>query len=449
MKLQELVAALETVAPTRHAEAWDNVGLLIGDPGQDVSRVMLAIDYTPEVAAEAAGEKCDAVVAYHPPIFQAVKRVTAGGATGLVYDAIRRGVAIYSPHTALDVAEGGTNDVLADVLGLAERWPLKIAETKAATCKLVVFVPEEALGRVSEALFAAGAGRIGKYSSCSFQTKGTGTFFGEEGTNPAVGESGKLETAAEVRLETVVPLAKAEAVVRALRKAHPYEEPAFDLNTLAAPPEGLGIGRVGVLPGPVERGELFERIKRGLEIGHLLVAGPTEGPVKRAAVCAGACGDLLDAAIAQKAELYLTGEMRHHDAIKAARAGVTVVCTLHSNSERATLKRLKSRLEEAASGSGIPAEPDGPGPVRGSVAAGPASASVAPPTARVSGKAWRIDSDKAAPFSRHKVPNFFSSRADWPSVVRASWRAASWAAASWCGSVASSDASIAASVSTT
>ena len=346
MKLQELTSAMEEIAPTRNAESWDNVGLLAGDPDQDVKRAMLAIDYTPEVAREAAAEGCEAVIAYHPPIFQAVKRITAGGPSDLIHDAIRRGVAIYSPHTALDVAEGGTNDVLADVLGLADRSPLKLAaETRANQYKLVTFVPEPAVAAVSEALFAAGAGRIGNYAACSFRTPGTGTFFGREGTNPAVGQRGRLETAAEVRVETVVPVARIEQVIRALRQAHPYEEPAFDLNQLAAPPEGVGIGRFGNLPEPVERGELFGRIKAGLEIGHLLVAGPTEGKVARAAVCAGACGgDLLDAAITRRADLYLTGEMRHHDAIKAARAGVTVVCTLHSNSERLALRRLKARL---------------------------------------------------------------------------------------------------------
>jgi dinuclear metal center YbgI/SA1388 family protein len=343
MRLADLISALESIAPTRYAESWDNVGLLLGDPNQTISHVMLAIDYTTEVAAEAEKNGCEAVIAYHPPIFRPLKRIDAGS---VIHDAMRRGVAIYSPHTALDVAEGGTNDVLADVLGLAEREPLKLAEIKASQYKLVVFVPEEALEKVSEALFAEGAGRIGKYSSCSFRSPGTGTFFGEEGTSPAVGRSGRLETAPEVRLETVLPISRIEAVIRALRKSHPYEEPAFDLVQLAAPAEGVGIGRVGRLPEPVERPELFERIKRGLEIGHLLVAGPTAGTIQRAAVCAGACGDLLDAAISAKAGLYLTGEMRHHDAIKAARAGVTVVCTLHSNSERAALKRLQKLLEQ-------------------------------------------------------------------------------------------------------
>src|SRR4051812_44045013 len=151
--LAQLVDALEQIAPTRYAESWDNVGLLVGDPQQDVSGAMLAIDYTPEVAREAADARCDAIIAYHPPIFDALKRVVAGGSTELIFDAIRRGVAIYSPHTALDVAEGGTNDLLADVLGMTERQPLKLAETKPTQFKLVTFVPQVAVEKVSEALF--------------------------------------------------------------------------------------------------------------------------------------------------------------------------------------------------------------------------------------------------------------------------------------------------------
>ena len=347
MKLQTVLVALESTAPSRYAESWDNVGLLAGDPDQEVSRAILTIDYTKEVATEARSIGAELVIAYHPPIFQAIKRLSAGS---VVFDAIRRGVAIYSPHTALDVADGGTNDVLCDVLGLSRRSPLKLSESKATQYKLVTFVPEDVLEEVSQALFAAGAGRIGKYSACSFRSPGTGTFFGEEGTNPAVGQSGKLEQPKEVRLETVVPINSISKVIDALRQSHPYEEPAFDLNQLAAPPEGVGIGRIGDFAASVDRAELFERIKKGLEISNLLIAGPTEGKVNRAAVCAGACGDLLNEAISQKAQLYLTGEMRHHDAIRAAAAGMTVVCTLHSNSERATLKRLKSRLESQLPG---------------------------------------------------------------------------------------------------
>ena len=350
MKLNEVVSELERIAPARLAESWDNVGLLVGDPAQDVSNVMLAIDYTPEVACEAAGARCELIIAYHPPVFETVKRITANGSSSLIFDAIRRNVAIYSPHTALDVADGGTNDMLADAVGLVERQPLKLIETKSSQYKLVTFVPHDAVERVSQALFDAGAGRIGDYSSCSFQTKGSGTFFGGERTKPTIGQAGKLERVEEIRLETVVPIGRVEQVIGALREAHPYEEPAFDLNHLAAPPEAIGMGRIGSLPPGAAREQIFERIKKELEIDHLLIAGPTSGEVRRAAVCAGACGNLVNDAIEQKVDLYLTGEMRHHDALRAAGAGVTVVCTLHSNSERAVLKRLGRRLAERLPG---------------------------------------------------------------------------------------------------
>ena len=341
MLLSELLKTLDDIAPTQNAESWDNVGLLAGDPAQEVNRAILTIDYTQDVAEEANRLGCDLVIAYHPPIFEAIKRLTAGS---LVFDAIRRGVAIYSPHTALDIAHGGTNDMLADAVGLVERSPLKRAAGKVSHCKLVVFVPEEAAERVASTMFDAGAGQIGNYSRCSFRTNGTGTFLGGEGAQPAIGKVGELETVAEIRLETVVPINRIDHVVAAMRNAHPYEEPALDLLQWVAPSSALGMGRIGTLAAAVPASEVFDRIKRELSLNYLLIAGPRNRAVQRIAVCAGACGNLLDEAISQKADLYLTGEMRHHDAIKAAKAGLTVVCALHSNSERAVLKRVRDRL---------------------------------------------------------------------------------------------------------
>jgi dinuclear metal center YbgI/SA1388 family protein len=344
--LSKIVEAMETIAPLQSAEPWDNVGLLCGDPRQSVNRILLTIDYTSAVAAEAIENNCDCVIAYHPPIFTPLKKLTAGS---LIFDAIRRGVAIYSPHTALDSAADGANDVLAGALGLTDLRPLRSAASKdtPANYKLVAFVPESALEKVSHAVFDAGAGYIGKYSSCAFSAPGTGTFFGNEGTNPAVGQPGKLERAPEIRFETIVPASKAGDVIRALKENHPYEEPAYDLHVLADAKSGstAGMGRIGDLP-PTDRPAIFARIKIALSLSHLLIAGPEEGAVTRAAVCAGSCGDMLDDAIAAGAQLYLTGEMRHHDAVKAAAAGLTVVCTLHSNSERAVLPKLKSKLEQ-------------------------------------------------------------------------------------------------------
>jgi dinuclear metal center YbgI/SA1388 family protein len=341
-----VVGALEDFAPTRFAAAWDNVGLLVGDAESAISRVLLTIDCTRAVLGEARAGGCEAIVSYHPPLFEAQKRFVAGS---VAFEAARAGIALFSPHTALDVAEGGTNDVLADILGMTARAPLRPVEAPDEELKLVTFVPPEHVEAVSRALFAAGAGRIGKYSSCSFRGAGTGTFFGGEGTHPVVGEAGRLEEAVELRLETVVPASCVEAVVGALRASHPYEEPAFDLVRLVAAPGRRGFGRVGaVAPAALE--VLVGRVKKALGVESVLVAGPLDRMVSRAAVCAGSGVDLMSDAIAAGAGVFLTGEVRHHDALRAVEAGLAVVCTRHSTSERGALVALARRLSELLPG---------------------------------------------------------------------------------------------------
>lgn len=350
MKLADMVSVLEDLAPLRYAESWDNVGLLVGDPAAEVSRVLVTVDYTAAVAEEARAAGAQLVVAYHPPMFAAVKRASNDA---LWVDAIKRGIALYSPHTALDVAKDGTNDWLADACGVStgERHAIRAHAAKDAHYKLVTFVPADAVEKVSEAVFAAGAGRIGAYTHCSFRISGTGTFFGNEGANPAVGQAGKLETVEEIRLETLVAIGKLDVVVAAMRGAHPYEEPAFDIVRLAPAGEGaaVGLGRIGPI-NEAPRAELIGRLKDALGVSHLLVAGPTEGTAKRVAVAAGAGGELLEDAIRAKADVFVTGEIRHHDALAAVRRGVTVVAALHSNSERAAVRAYAKRIAERSKG---------------------------------------------------------------------------------------------------
>jgi dinuclear metal center YbgI/SA1388 family protein len=351
MRVLELCAAMDRLAPLRLSEAWDNVGLLVGDEAAELAapRVLVTIDVTAAVLEEAIETKCGAIVAYHPPLFASMKRVVA---PSLVYRLIRSGLAVYSPHTALDAAVGGTNDVLADLVGMKERRPLRPA-AKLGTggeggFRLVTFVPEEAVEKVAEALFAAGAGRIGAYRECSFRSVGEGTFFGEEGTHPRVGEPQRRETVREVKLETTLPASLAGAVVAALRAAHPYEEPAFDLLRREDVGGGgdtrLGQGRIGAVD--VDRRVLIERVQQGIArgTGGLLVAGPREGAATTAAVLAGSAGELLHEAIAKGADVIVSGEVRHHDALAAAERGVTVIATLHSNSERLALPALAVSL---------------------------------------------------------------------------------------------------------
>jgi dinuclear metal center YbgI/SA1388 family protein len=249
MKLADIITVLEVLAPLRYAESWDNVGLLVGDPRADVTNVLVTVDYTTDVAAEARAARATLVVAYHPPMFAPVKRVPHDA---LWADAIRRDVALYSPHTALDVARDGTNDFLADACGISEseRRPLRRFTSKS-------------------------------------------------------------------------------------REASPE-------------PEGIGLGRIGAIT-PAPRRALLERIKAQLGLSYVLASGPLDTDATCVAVSAGAGGEQLEEAIRAGADVFVTGEIRHHDALSAARRGVSVFATLHSNSERAAVRsyaeRLASRLE--------------------------------------------------------------------------------------------------------
>jgi dinuclear metal center YbgI/SA1388 family protein len=341
------------------AQEWDNVGLLIGDAQASTGRLLLCIDLTAPVLAEAKALGAGMVMAYHPVIFKPVAKLTASAAP-VAYAAARAGLAVYSMHTALDAASEGTNDVLAEVLGLTDCRPLEPAVRKGQ-CKIVVFVRPEDMSTVADAAFAAGAGRIGHYDRCAFFGHGVGTFHSGMGTHPAVGLPGRQEATEEMRLEIVAPRSAAAAVCQAVRAVHSYEEPAIDVYPLEDYPAGCGIGRVGRLARPAGAATVIARIKKALGLERLWVAcgtpalgcvsggrtgpGPSRGRLCHiAACCAGSCGSLAGVAARAGAQLYLTGEIRHHDALSAAAAGMTVVCVGHSNSERPALERLAARL---------------------------------------------------------------------------------------------------------
>jgi len=349
MKVTEIVRALEAVAPPGLAEEWDNVGLLLGDEQENVTKLMLCIDLTERVCREALRVKAQMVMAYHPVIFKPLSRISAATAPA-VYLAARGGLAVYSMHTALDAAVGGANAILADVLGLTDRRPLKPVALKDQ-CKLVVFILPEDLQAVSEAAFGAGAGRVGGYHDCAFFSHGIGSFCGDETTRPTIGQPGEHEAVEELRLEMVVPRAAVPAVCRAVRAAQSYEVPILDVYPLEEFPEGCGLGRIGRLVRPVTVRTLITRIKKALGVERVSLATPARAKgdgkgmlVSRAACCAGSCGSIFRSAVAGGATFYLTGEMRHHDALEATAGGMTVACVGHSNSERLTLAHLADRL---------------------------------------------------------------------------------------------------------
>jgi dinuclear metal center YbgI/SA1388 family protein len=338
-----IVADLDQFAPPRLAAEWDNVGLLLGDATAAVERIVTCLTVTPEVVAEAVEEKAELIVTHHPVLFRPVQRLTAATPEGrMLLVLIRAGVAVYSPHTAFDNTRDGINDLLCRKLGLTEVAPLRRLPG-GRQCKLVVFVPDADLGRVSDALFDAGAGHIGQYSQCSFRLAGTGTFFGSETANPTVGQKGRREDVSEWRLEVICPEERVRAAVAALRKAHSYEEPAYDVYPLA--PAERGEGRIGRLPRPVPLDELAGQVKTSLNAGLVQIVGEPARPVERVAVVCGAGGDFLRDAVHAGADVLLTGETRFHDYLAAQAQGVALLLPGHYATERFGIEELAQRLQ--------------------------------------------------------------------------------------------------------
>jgi dinuclear metal center YbgI/SA1388 family protein len=343
---------LETLAPAKLAQSWDNVGLLAGDPKHGCRSLLLCIDLTPEVMAEAISKKCDMILAYHPVIFKPISRVRADSTDtdAIIHKAITTGIAIYSPHTAMDAAPGGTNDVLAGMCDLNEVEPFEYVSESAKESKLVTFVPPTQLDAVCKAMSDAGAGRIGDYEQCSYRLEGQGTFFGTDETNPAVGKKGQLETVKEIRIEMVAPNHRLPEIIDALLHAHPYEEPAYDVYPLAAPPS-FGIGRVGQLPKGTTLQSLGQKLQEATGSEVAMMVGKPSARIRRAAVCVGAAGRLpLEKARSRDCDVVVTGEMRHHDALTLLRMNKTAIVLGHWESERPTLHYLGRLLPKLVRG---------------------------------------------------------------------------------------------------
>jgi dinuclear metal center YbgI/SA1388 family protein len=346
LSLATVIAFLEQLAPPSLAADWDNVGLLLGDQSASVQRIMTCLSVTPDSAAEAVESSAHLVVTHHPVLFRGVKRLTTATPEGRVLlPLIRAGVGVYSAHTAYDNASRGINDALAGRLQLQDIAPLR-RQAGPRQCKVVVFVPEADLGRVSDAMFAAGAGNIGEYSQCSFRLSGTGTFFGSETTNPSVGAKGRREEVSEYRLEVVCPETRMDAVIAAMRRAHSYEEPAFDVYPLQPQPGSRGDGRIGKLPVATPLAELAKMTKQQLNSGSIQIVGPAERLIKSVALACGAGGEFLDDAARAGAHAFLTGEMRFHDYLAAQAQGIALILPGHYATERFGVEDLAVRLQK-------------------------------------------------------------------------------------------------------
>ena len=342
--VDQLAEFLERFAPRSLAESWDNVGLLIGDRSRAVSRVMTCLTVTPTTTREAIERGAKLIVSHHPVLYRPVQRLTADDPPGrMLLELIRAGVAVYSPHTAFDSTAGGINDQIAGRLGLVSSLPLRPAAGPAKS-KLVVFVPDGDLERVSRAMFDAGAGVIGEYRECSFRVAGRGTFFGSEQSHPTLGQPGRREQVDEWRLEVVCPTALVQGVLAAMRAAHSYEEPAYDVYPLAVEPGRTGAGRYGDLPTATTL-EAFARTVKAVFSSHLVqIVGPRDRPIRRVAVGCGSGSEFLSNAVAGGCDVLVTGEAGFHRLLEAEASGLALLLAGHFATERFAVETLAQRL---------------------------------------------------------------------------------------------------------
>lgn len=354
--VQSLIDAMQRIAPLEYAEPWDKVGLQVGSPSRPLDgATLLTIDLTERVLEEAIGRRARAIVAYHPPIFEPLNRVTdRTPRQRIILGAAEAGIAIYSPHTALDAAPGGMTDWLCEGLsggqGRVEGDCRALAPHGARDpeqeVKIVTFVPYADAEKVRNALASAGAGIIGAYRVCSFGVTGTGTFLAGEGAKPTVGAPGRLEEVSELRLEMVCSKRALPLAIDTLRKFHPYEEPAFDVyELLPRPLRGAGTGRRLTLDRPATMRELAQRLRGFLDRARIKVALVGEDrPIATLGVVPGSGGDLAALARREGCDAFITGEMTHHAVLGALHAGMSVLLAGHTNTERGYLPRLAERL---------------------------------------------------------------------------------------------------------
>ncbi|MFI4871945.1 MAG: Nif3-like dinuclear metal center hexameric protein [Phycisphaerales bacterium JB061] len=356
MDRASLFVELEKIAPLSLAESWDNVGLLVGESaGQMQGPVLLTIDLTDEVMDEAEAMGCSVIVAYHPPIFVPMKRVVCSDTKQrLVHRAIKAGISVYSPHTALDAAENGLNDWLISGFGAGDTRSLKNHTGRGDLRKVATYLPARDVEKVRNAMASSGAGKIGAYDLCSFSAKGIGTFRGDDSTNPAVGNAGELTSAEEIKLEMICPESAVSLVVEALRTFHPYEEPAIDVYALEPMPDRhAGHGRRIVLDRAMTTAEVGDKLKAHLGIERLKLSPPGgdhSRKVSHIGVCAGAGASLADVAAQNEVELYITGEMTHHEVLALQDKGLGLILAGHTNTERGYLPVLANRLKKALKG---------------------------------------------------------------------------------------------------
>ncbi|NIO17713.1 MAG: Nif3-like dinuclear metal center hexameric protein [Deltaproteobacteria bacterium] len=349
--VKDILMALDKRFPFGRAASWDNVGLLAGEKGKKVERILVSVDVTPRLIDRAISSQYDLIITHHPLFLEPVRRVTDEAEEGLLLVKIlRNGISLICAHTNADLSPVGVSRELAERIGLVNQSPLGVA-TRVKQHKVVVFVPPADVGKVLGQAFLAGAGQIGQYTSCSFRTAGTGTFFPEQEARPYLGEVGELNSVAEERVEFVADDRVLPGVLDAVKKSHPYEEPAIDVYPLATElPDGW-LGIRGELSREMTLEEFLTHVRDSVRPTTIRHTGDLGTTVRKVGVLAGSGGGFVENVVGTDVDVFVTGDLKHHQAHRLAHASIIAVDIGHFDSEKFIMERFKDVIEEDFGGS--------------------------------------------------------------------------------------------------
>jgi dinuclear metal center YbgI/SA1388 family protein len=312
MKVSEITQYLETLAPRAYQESYDNSGLLTGNPAQEVTGILITLDCIEAVVDEAIAKNCNLIIAHHPILFKGLKKLTGSNyVERTLIKAIQHNIALYAIHTNLDNVITGVNRMIASKIGLQSVRIL--APKKNTLTKLVTFIPKENTESVLQALHTAGAGQIGNYKNCSFRVEGTGTFMPNENANPHIGQALTQEYVNEIRAEVIFPSHREDAMVRALKSSHPYEEVAYYLTPVTNENQEVGSGMIGELEEPLGSMEFLRMLKKQMNLEVIRHTAPISKLIRKVAVCGGAGIFLLNEAIHAGAQAFITADVKYHE----------------------------------------------------------------------------------------------------------------------------------------
>lgn len=344
MKIRSILSFLEMKAPGFLQESYDNSGLLVGNPENESTGVLISLDCTEEVLDEALSLGVNTIISHHPIVFSGLKRFTGRSyVERVVMKAIKHDLNLISYHTNLDNVSHGVNKKIADLLGLTHTKILLPKEE--LLCKLVVFAPVSHAYQVREAMFEAGAGQIGNYDSCSFNSTGTGTFRAGEGTSPFVGEHGKVHEEGEVRIETIIAKARAMRVVEKMKEVHPYEEVAYDIIPLMNAWSEVGSGMIGELTAPMGAEAFAMLVKENMKASVVKMTKDTGKAIQKVAVCGGSGRFLLEKAIASGADAFISSDFKYHEYFDAL-GRIVVLDIGHFETEQFTIDLISDWFAE-------------------------------------------------------------------------------------------------------